>query len=83
MCMSHVGVGRMHLFRYIGLVKVLGVQNLHFDSRLFSFFFWREVGGSENLGMKVFVDIFGVTSKIEFFMFFSSKINNWYLIFMM
>ena len=26
--------------------------------------------GSENLGMKVFVDIFGVTSIIKFFMFF-------------
>ena len=40
-------------------------------------------GGSENLGMKVFGDIFGVTSKIEFFMFFSSKINNGYLNLMM
>ena len=29
------------------------------------------------------MDIFGVTSKIELFMFFSSKINNWYLNFMM
>ena len=72
MCMSRVGVGRMHFFRHTCLVKVLGVQNLHFDSRLFSFFFWRG-GGSENLGMKVFVDIFGVTSKIEFFMFFLLK----------
>ena len=58
MCMSRVGVGRMHFFRYIGLVKVLGVQNLHFDSRLFSFFFWSGGGGVENLGMKVFCGYF-------------------------
>ena len=56
----------MQFFRYIGWAEFLGVQNLHFDSRLFSLFLGV---GSENLGMKVFVDIFGVTSKIEFFMF--------------
>ena len=49
-------------FRYIGWAKFFGVQNLHFDSKLFfflffsffSFFFLGGGGGSENLGMKVF-----------------------------
>ena len=26
------------------------------------------MGGQKNLGMKIFLDIFGVTSKIDFFM---------------
>ena len=57
-----------NFFKYIDWVEFLGVQNLHFDSRLcFPPFFG---GGSVNLGMKIFVDIFGVTSKIEFIMLF-------------
>ena len=77
MCMSRVGDGRVHFFRYISCAEFLGVQNLHFDSKLVFLFLG---GGSENSGMKVFVDIFGVTSKIEFFMFcFPSKINYRYL----
>ena len=40
--------------------------------------------GSENLGMNVFVDSFGVTSKIKIFMlFYSSEINYSYVCFMM
>ena len=35
MCMSRVGDGRMQFFRYIGWAEFWGVQNLHFDSRLF------------------------------------------------
>ena len=51
MCMSRVGDGRMQFF-YIGWAEFLGIQNLHFDSRVFSFFFFFLGGGSENLGMK-------------------------------
>ena len=67
--MSRVGNGRMH-FRYIGwaVFWVFKIRISILD--YFSFFFGGGGGGSENLGMKVFVDIFGVTSKIEFFICF-------------
>ena len=55
-------------FRYRCLAEFLGFQNLHFDSRLVFLFF--SGGGVRKFGYEGFVDIFGVTCKIEFFMFF-------------
>ena len=75
MCMPRVGDGRMQFFRYIGwaefLVFKICISILDCISFFFFFFFFGGGGGgSENLGMKVFVDIFGVTSKLEFVMIF-------------